>query len=178
MFTKYNGINLPNNYSGTKFRQPIEDTTMKTHRALDEKVIQKGVVRTSVSPTFQNALNSTIQEAREIESFSDDEHALPHIDNSASSSFFEEEVCESTAICEDNNDYPSSQFDSKCDIGDKNDKEAHPLNLLKESGLGKLIDNLNKDDILLIALIVIFAQEHSANSLDAIVILALLLLYH
>ena len=189
MFTKYNDINLPKNYSGTKFKQNIEDTKMKTHRAQDEMLITKGVVRTSVSPSFQSALDKTMQEANTVSHSPSEENSL--IDENTSA--FSNEEAGSTVndssnpliashssndCCDESTESPSNEekFARKNTCDEKN--TCSSINLLKDSGLSRLIEGINKDDILLIALIILFAQEHLDNSLDAIVILALLLLYH
>ncbi len=201
MFTKYNGINLPKNYSGTKFKQPAEDTKMKTHRAQDEKPITKGVIRTSVSPSFQSALDKTMQEANAAcdvsyslsedkgTSFTDEGLSLSVSDDN--NSFLTEgdenasNMAEEYDSTNDLSNIPKEKDDEAgvCMLGDtekntcKEKNDYFPLSLLKESGLGRLIEGVNKDDLLLIALIVLFARENLDTSLDAIVILALLLLY-
>ena len=54
MFTRYSGIDVPNNYSGNRFKKTIiEDTTMKIH---ENEV--KSEIKTSVSPTYNDWLHS------------------------------------------------------------------------------------------------------------------------
>ena len=70
MFTKYTGIELPQNYSGSRFKQDIaEDTEMKTHRGQISTV--GGVVKSSVSPSFQSIIDIAVADNQATEDFSD-----------------------------------------------------------------------------------------------------------
>ena len=172
MFTKYNGINLPKNYSGTKFKQSYEDTQMKTHRASVGNAMTNGVIRTSVSPSFQGALDKAVEKAEEL---------IPsqRIDDAYSQSV-DDAPLEECLTVETENEPTNAECDmvDACVMAHNPKKDSSSLNFFSELGFDKLLKNIGKDDLLLIALIILFAQEHLQESLDAIVILALLLLYH
>lgn len=183
MFTKYNGINLPNNYSGTKFKQPIEDTNMKTHRAQDERPITRGVVRTSVSPSFQGALDKAVEKASSenyapvnevFDSYVNDPLATDTQDEGQ----FEKEAIDNEGTIDGERASDAEGTIDGTSISAPKKRDNSTFGLLNELGLGHLFESIHKDDLLLIALIILFAQEHLQDSLDAIVILALLLLYH
>ena len=191
MFTKYNGINLPKNYSGTKFRQPPEDTTMKTHRPQDEKFKMQGIIKTSVSPSFQSIIDnasvknntdySPIEEQSDVNFYKSESLPYGNDEELSSNDNVNSLLMPDDCLVEENT---SKEVCSICNDSDKHNntdslkKEFFPINLLKENGFSRLIEGISKDDLLLIALIALFAQEHTAGSQDAIIILALLLLYH
>ena len=166
MFTKYNGINLPKNYSGTKFKQPLEDTQMKTHRAKTDNSMSRGVIRTSVSPSFQGALDKVVETADTVDYTAQ---------NDDDASFYEEisDAYAQNEVAACKNTTKEESVKLECE-----NKEPTTHDLFNELGVSHLFENIHKDDLLLIALIVLFAQEHLQNSMDAIIILALLLLYH
>lgn len=152
MFTKYTNVNVPKNYSGSRFSKPPE-TEMKTHRAQDAS--PSNTVKTSVSPYFHNTQEylSSTDKAIETDSIvnfaihSDDD--ITNIDT-ASPESIQEEVYEdeSTSVV------PSSITE-----------------------LSKILKNIKGDDILLLALILIFATDNGEGNPDILLILSLLLLY-
>lgn len=152
MFTKYTGVNIPQNYSGNRFHSPLEDTKTTVHKATDSPPVFSKV-RTSVSPSFQEVIDKTV-----IENNTDENYI--QADNTLSN---EEEY-----ECETCNVEPEESKDEQCGN----------VHLEKENSLIQLINSVGKDDLLLIALIVLLSSDKDANSIDAIVILALLLLYH
>ncbi len=159
MFTKYTDIDLPKNYSGSRFKQAIADTKMKTHRAQD---ISPSVptVKTAMSPSFQDIIDKRANEADIIE---------PIEQNDVNSAI---EAEQDTSNTEPKTDLPT---DGK--PKDEEGASSDVFSLFKASGLGRLLDNKSKDDFLLIALIALLASDGSGDNLDAIVLLALLLLY-
>ena len=58
MFTKYKGVQIPQNYSGSRFKVAELETEMKTHKPIPAY----SSTRTSVSPTFQGALSNKFNE--------------------------------------------------------------------------------------------------------------------
>ena len=54
MFTKYKGVQIPQNYSGSRFKADGLETEMKTHKPTPSY----SSTRTSVSPTFQSAIDN------------------------------------------------------------------------------------------------------------------------
>ena len=164
MFTKYN-MNIPQNYSGNRFKQPITETEMKTHRATDPYG-----VKTSVSPLFKDTIDTSGGEsqakAQAKHSFEEEIRSLPNEDYEDAL----EEADDSPAFCEG--------CESK-----QNEKESAPhkgelFGFLKSSGILELISKASNEDLLIMGLIVLLATDSSQQSLDTIIILALLLMYH
>ena len=160
MFTKYTDVDIPTNYSGNRFRKQATQDNTKIHKGESVPVQQ---IRTSVSPSFQASIdNATNQmEIKEESLHTSNGHAL--------------------------NEHAKMEFESYDDISsfqdespkENNENEARGEEFsknFKSSGLGQLLSFVGQDDLLLIALIVLLAGEQS--SIDAIILLALLLLYH
>ena len=79
MFTRYSDINIPNNYSGNRFKKTtIEDTTMKIHESE-----LKSEIKTSVSPTYNEWLYSSndTSSISDADNFKDNENTDKEIDN-------------------------------------------------------------------------------------------------
>ena len=174
MFTKYTDINLPKNYSGSRFKQELTDTKMKTHRAQDIST-GKSVIKSAMSPTFQDIIDKTVQESEEEkldQSTVNEQVEEAYADSIEESTDTEQEVQDSfEEIYESNNELTTvaPTHNSK--------SEADFFSLFKESGLGKLLSSAGRDDFLLIGLIALLASDGSGDNLDAIILLALLLLY-
>ena len=148
MFTKYTGIELPQNYSGSRFKQDIaEDTEMKTHRGQISTV--GGVVKSSVSPSFQSIIDNAVADNQATEDFSD---AVSHES--------EEIECNPTVEC--------NTVDTVSGATEKTTVEAT---------LKRFLDTIGKDEMLLLSLLLLFASDNQECSLDGIIIIALLLLY-
>ena len=60
MFTKYNGIVVPQNYNGNRFQKQHLETEMKTHKATEIQSVS--LPKTSVSPSFQSLLDKAVSE--------------------------------------------------------------------------------------------------------------------
>ena len=106
------------------------------------------MVKSSLTPSFQEVINKTVDNAIDIE------------DEEISSV----EKAEIVAT-------PLPEIDEK-EVEQKTDE---PKN---EFSLASLFNNIGKDELLLIALIILFASDSSFSSYDTVIILALLLLYH
>ena len=153
MFTKYSkGVNIPQNYSGDRFRKEIEETKTTVHRAQDT-ISSISTVRTSVSPSFQDAIEKKV-----AETLTPEEAVTAEIDKDD----FEEN--EETQTKEQRAEQVENTSPAL-------------LSFLKASGINHLWESIRKDDLLLIALIILLSSDKDGNGLDAIVILALLLLY-
>ena len=149
MFTKYNNINVPKNYGGSRFQPSTNDTEMKTHRA--EEIHQSvNKIKTSVSPYFQSTQNSD-----KNPSFSDDENDFLELNDTET---------------EETINTPVTKIEKS--------EKVSPLNFSGFKELTKLFKGVNNDDLLLLALILLFATDKGENSLDTLFILAFLLLYH
>ena len=168
MFTKYTDIDLPKNYSGSRFKHTLADTKMKTHRAQDVS-LSVPAFKTAVSPSFQDIIDKTAKATKVDEQ--------------------PEELYANNDTTAELTDQEAEKSDEKADAAFKDSLpiDAHPrhdegsntdfFSLFKASGFGKLLSNKSKDDFLLIALIALLASDGSGDNLDAIVLLALLLLY-
>ena len=154
MFTKYNNISVPKNYSGNRFRQVSEDTETKMHRATVANV-KPNEAKTSVSPYFQAQLTNSLSLAQEED------------DRNTKNEEFLDTVQEDV---EEFNDTPADKS-VEADI-------SAPISNIAENKLMQLFKNVKNDDLLLLALILLFAKDNTENGTDALVILALLLMYH
>lgn len=144
MFTKYNSVEIPQNYSGNRFKN-FGETEMKTHRAVSTPV-QQSPIKSSTSPTFQEVIDKTMNDAKEVES--------DLLDISS-----KEEASYAPQLSDDT---PNATDDDATN----------------EFSLARFVEKISKDDLLLIALIILFASDSSVSSYDTVIILALLLLYH
>ena len=152
MFTKYNNVTVPKNYSGNRFRSSAEEIPMKTQRA--DAISQSTGIKTSVSP-FYHSLNEPLVE----------EKPSPNVDLS----YYEEndlDINESVEIT----DTPSAKSDQS-----KSFPTSHFNGL---DSLSKLFDNTSSDDLLLLSLILLLAGDDGKNRIDTITLLALLLMHH
>ena len=152
MFTRYSGIDVPNNYSGNRFKKTIiEDTTMKIH---ENEV--RSEIKTSVSPTYNdwvysNNSNSTydntsktIQECKMCDIDSNENELYENIEN--------EEISTNT----------QSKVLSK--------EENHNLEQIKN-----YLKSIKTDDLILILMIIFLASDKGTANNDIIILLALLL---
>ena len=148
MFTKYNGIAIPQNYNGNRFKkQPIE-TEMKTHKATE--VQSTSFSKTSVSPSFQSLLDKAVSVNDEPSTSTvpvQEEISSIEIEDSAVEEETEKEV----------------------------DQEEVPAEL-SISPFMRMLEGLKSDDLLLLALILLFADSKSEIGNEAIILLSLLLL--
>ncbi len=149
MFTKYNSISIPENYSGNRFKKAIEETEMKTHKG-KEPVSSVSSVKTSVSPFFHAVIEEPIKEV-----FSEPQDV------------YEEDFSEES---NENTDTPTE----KTENFDKTTEE----NISPIKRPFELLENIKNDDLLLLALLLLIAKDSAENSMDTLVILALLLMYH
>ena len=168
MFTKYNNINIPQNYSGNRFKHDITNTEMKTHRPTTTSA-----VKTSVSPYFQESVNNAIE-------------SLPSSDNVNIESATKEvgfgEISD-TPLGEiesvrANDEESSLNVNEPMLNGASESKSTEPSNSLDTSRLTDMFKSIKSDDLLLLVLILLLAKDNTENGIDALVILALLLMYH
>ena len=153
MFTKYNNVNIPKNYSGNRFRQNGEDTEMKTHRPISSSTVPTTSTKTSVSPYFQAQLTENELPSEELFNSLDEE--IPEVRQ------------------EEN----SETIDTPTDKIPKSPVESDSTSV-EENKLTQFLKNIKNDDLLLLALILLLANDNTENSADALAILALLLMYH
>lgn len=167
MFTRYSGIEVPQNYSGNRFRKKsIEDTETKVHTNQ-----AYSAVKSSVSPSFEYKY--------ENERLSSDE-------NDAS---IENEITTDNYVSEEFSDNSSENSNENFNEA-INDEEAKETNSKEINSNSSFLDNLNLsfmtdffkniqgEDLLLIALIIFLASDKNVSNNDIIILLALLLVYH
>lgn len=149
MFTKYSGIDVPKNYSGSRFKQNLE-TEMKTHKA---PIIQPAptVTKSSPQPSFQSIIDKAVSDEKETPS-----DYTEHTDAPSN------EIPDPVSIIE-----PSRE----------GDVDVPADRSYANSALSSLLESLNGDDLLLIALIILLSGNEGYENKEIIVTLALLLLY-
>lgn len=150
MFTRYNGIDVPKNYSGNRFRQELE-TEMKTHKAPLPQTAP-AVTKSSPPQSFQSVIDKAAQGDIADQAESIDAEAAP----------IEIESPDPVSIIE-----PALVTDDTAPTSDS----------LESSGLKALFESLKGDDLLLIALILLLSGNEGYENKELIVTLALLLLY-
>ena len=147
MFTRYSDIDIPKNYSGSRFKMSqIEDTTMKVHSS-----DMQGAVKSSVSPTYNEHLNQFIPQ------------------DSYNYSQKSEEIANNVNEVMNEDNYSENElttFPQEDKIAENNRSLLPTFDFLK---------NINSDDLLIILLIIVLASDKSALNNDIIIILALLL---
>ncbi len=192
MFTRYKGIDIPKNYSGNRFKMPIE-TEMKTHSG---EIL--GASRTSVSPSFNNSISS-FQDNDEVENegenidFEASEQNSNYRQEAPYRSELEEGGYENTDKYSEPYNFQENNYDDEnraqvhqeidespspvCDIGDNNEKQRS--NFFKElsSVFNKLFKNSKSDDLLLLFITLLLANDKNENNSDAVILLLLVLLY-
>ena len=167
MFTKYTDIDLPKNYSGSRFKQAIADTKMKTHKA-QQVPPNATAIKTAVSPSFQDIIDKTAKASEPKEPTNElslNADAVAEVQEAPNENDYSEDALSDK----------ETQIEAFAQQNERNDFDL--FSLFKSSGLGKLLDNKSRDDFLLIALIVLMASDGAGDNLDAIILLALLLLY-
>lgn len=149
MFTKYSGIDVPKNYSGSRFKQNLE-TEMKTHKA---PIIQPAptVTKSSPQPSFQSIIDKAASGEKETPSDYTEQTDAPS-----------NEIPVPVSIIE-----PSRE----------SEVDTHTDSSCVNSAISSLLESLNGDDLLLIALIILLSGNEGYENKEIIVTLALLLLY-
>lgn len=159
MYTRYSGVDVPQNYSGSRFRKKIiEETEMKVHTSTAQ-----GAVKSSVSPTFESQIKG--------------EH-LPITVSENDSDYSEtvEDVAENDASGEE---YTSLQYEVTKENDDREQNIGRSiLNDLNLSSITEYLKSIKGEDLLLIALIIFLASDKDVSNNDIIILLALLLIYH
>lgn len=91
MFTKYTGIEVPQNYSGSRFKKEVEKTEMKTHRGQISS--SDSGIKASVSPSFQEVIDNAVSDKADTEQYAsfDEDDILNNIATPL------DEVCEDVA---------------------------------------------------------------------------------
>ena len=167
MFSKYSGISIPKNYSGSRFSNPSE-TSMKTH---SPKV--NGAVKSGHSPTFATPkpeeTNGIAMGEQTFEVFSDDTAEEDIFDNQPNEVDDEEfsplsEKLDDVSIKEQGHDEHSEKKDSSF------------LNSFDFSSIKSFFSHFDKDGLIILGIILLLISDESQKNEDMIAILTLLLL--
>ena len=154
MFSKYKGIEIPLNYSGSRFKSSGVETEMKTHKPSPSYRSTK----TSVSPTFQSVINQAIND-----------------------SYAQETVPDVYEMRDDLNEMQISSEAPLVVIDNKESNEQKGLSSIFDElkpFFEKLKSSIKGEDLLLISLIILLASEGGNDSLESILPLLLLFLYN
>lgn len=163
MFTRYSNIEIPQNYSGNRFKKnPIEDTTMKIH----ESEI-KNEIKTSVSPTYNDWIYT-----KNSPSFSQITNTSPkeniNLDIQNDNIHLEKTPNETTN--KDNSQLFNTDFND--------DSLAENKVASKKYDFTQILNHLKRiknDDLLLVILIIFLASDKNIANNEVIILLALLL---
>lgn len=169
MFTRYEGTNIPQNYSGSRFR-----SNEAPKEAVHSTQQMANAVKSSVSPTFENAISLSQELNRDIifAPISDNDEDEPLSDEATTDVGDMEEVLDNEDIS-----YSESEARSTPEKQPLDSPKSY-LNQINTSSIGQFLKHLKSDDLLLISIIVILASEKALSSYDTIILLALLLVYH
>lgn len=180
MFTKYKGINIPENYSGNRFKTPLETET-KMHKPVSTYT----GTRTSISPTFEEAMRQSrtprlviddeadnepnmSSEELEYESLQDEQESNSDLEGDTEEErivYPEEELKE--PLCD--NTYNENTTSEKIASGNGG--------VLGELGslIGKITNGLKNEDLLILAIIVLLISENNDDNMIILPLLGLLL---
>ena len=141
MYTRHIGLNIPKNYSGSRFSKSEDNLPVKEHRPSYTEA-----VRSAHSPSYSEEI------ARVTESPTEE------ISEPTSEIFYGENEDEEPSVC------------TECD---KNTDTLLPFSLpIKE-----ILNGIDKEELLLIGLILLIASEKDNDNNIILTLLSLLLLY-
>lgn len=149
MFTKYTGIEVPQNYSGNRFKKEVEKTEMKTHRGQISS--PDSGIKAAVSPSFQEVIDNAVSDKGDTEQYA---------------SFDEDDINQTT----------EAPLDEICDVVKTMSRDEEESNTI-EATLKRFFDSIGKDELLLLSLLVLFASDNQDCGIDGVIIVALLLMY-
>ncbi len=161
MFTKYRGIEIPQNYSGSRFSVPPPETEMKTHRPSTIYSPSK----TSISPTFQAGLDA-LQELQ-TEEIADNVYEI-------------EDTSYNNAYDQDDSFSDVAEELTSYDIPNEASKEPSKKTSIFEEFkpfVSKFLKNISSDDLLLISLVILLLGDGGDESSELILPLLCLFLY-
>ena len=172
MYTRYKGISIPENYSGTRF---VQENPLSYP---NDTNINKGVsesVKTSVSPKYKEEI-----ERRLHSSFEEAENNQAEEENKEEWSVSYEKSDTDEGIYDKNREGGENEATPANSIQDEASSKEPQRQAIKEIGasLSKLFSPKQSDDFLLLMLCLLIFNENAEGSVDILVILMLLLLYH
>lgn len=170
MFTRYKGIDVPQNYSGSRFKSEPPNTEMKTHKPTPIY----SPTKTSISPSFERARNHGYQNVVE------GQIANESIDNVSDFNDFQEENYSLENEYFEPESKPLGNGDSNQEDEDKCEQKQQKEGVFDELKplINKFLKNINSEDLLLLSLIILLFGEGNEESSDLIIPLLCLFLYH
>ncbi|MBO5338871.1 MAG: hypothetical protein J6A96_04140 [Clostridia bacterium] len=171
MFTRYKGINIPENYSGNRFKAPLETET-KLHKPTPTYTGTK----TSLSPTFEEVIRQKNNELS-MPFVDEDEQDLDVTEDSITD--IEDNEAESDEYNNVKEDFSINKPDNTYNENTTSRKATSGNGLLCELGslIGKLTGSLKGEDLLILAIIVLLLSENNNDDNTIILPLLCLLLY-
>lgn len=163
MFSKYKGIEIPLNYSGSRFKSSEVETEMKTHKPSPSYRSTK----TSVSPTFQSAINQAVNASYTQETPPDVYEMRDDFDEV-------QKFSEEPLMVIDNEEYDEQPSENE---GEEKKGLSSIFDEIKPF-FEKLKSSIKGEDLLLISLIILLVSEGGNDSLESILPLLLLFLYN
>lgn len=151
MFTRYKGIEIPQNYSGSRFKSDAPPTETKTH-----KPSASFATKTSISPSFENVLRQGENEELDTN--------------------YQNELVSSQDFYEDEN-YPSEEIIVPSEMPKESQIEEKSLFNEFKPLVSRIIKNVDSEDLLLISLVILLMNEENEGAGELILPLLLLLLY-
>lgn len=168
MFTRYKGISIPENYSGSRFKAAPETET-KLHKP--STPIYSGT-KTSISPTFEEAIRQQYEpEIEELDSESDTSNDTNLFTESSEIEEASLKALEADEASKLTDTYKESTTNQESTSGDGVLGEFSKL-------FGKLSSGLKSENLLILAVILLIFSENNSDDNALILPLLALLLYN
>ena len=172
MFTRYKGISIPENYSGSRFKAAPETET-KLHKP--STPIYSGT-KTSISPTFEEAIRQSkaVQYETVVENLEND-----NIISDSEEHFIENSETKEVNL-ESSNDDEASELTDTYKESTTNQESTSGDGVLGEFSklFGKLSSGLKSENLLILAVILLIFSENTSDDNALILPLLALLLYN
>lgn len=182
----YSRYSVPQNYSGNRFKKAPLETEMKTHKPTPSY----SSTRTSLSPTFQDAINRQLSSNdnpktdEDVYEFAENDEQIDYLQN------VENKVPLTDEIIEDNegDNIENDTLENENYLGNETEKSENSHEDRKKGigtfldealpFLGKITSKINGEDLLLLSLILLLGSEESKESNSLVLPLLLLFLYN
>ena len=154
MYTRHTSINIPKNYSGNRFKTAPDNIPVKEHRP----VYNEGI-KTAHSPAY----NEEMMKVPDISS----EYIPPYFDNADLNEELDsqDESIENTGKNEDEKTCEDTSYNATCALS----SFSLPFR--------DILSHIDKEELLLIGIILLLASEKENDNSLMITLLSLLLLY-
>ncbi len=147
MFSRYSKINIPQNYSGNRFKAPETDT--KIHSPVPQYT-----VKNAHSPSF---ISTFEEKDQPFEEAYEDEKVSVQVEDMYEESTYEREEIIDTPVC----------------VDQKSDNESKGFDL---SYFKNILSNISSEELLILGIILLIASDKESSNNSIIWMLALLLL--